>query len=379
MKIAMVSPYDFVHPGGVNNHVTALTLELRRLGHDVTIVAPVARDQSVPDDVLDISRSITTVKAGGSDARISLSLLALGRIKRLMESEGFDVIHLHNPLTPVVAIQFLRHREAAPGTVIVATFHEYREDKNPFFALGEPVVQRWLDHLDGRIAVSEASRVFNNKYLPGDYVVIPNGIDVAHFGGQDVRPLARYRDGRPTVLFVGRLEHRKGFKYLLRAWPGVREALPEARLLVVGAFEKRHKRPYILYARRHGIRGLHFVGRVSYDDLARYYRTADVYCAPSTGFESFGIVLLEGMAAGVPVVASDIPGYRCVLDDGVQGVLVEPCAPGPLGQAIVDLLCNPMRRAQMGQAGQARAAAYDWSRVALQVLGFYEHIIASRD
>jgi phosphatidylinositol alpha-mannosyltransferase len=121
------------------------------------------------------------------------------------------------------------------------------------------------------------------------------------------------------------------------------------------------------------------VGRVSYDNLARYYRTADVYCAPSTGFESFGIVLLEGMAAGVPVVASDIPGYRCVLDDGVQGVLVEPCAPGSLGQAIVNLLRDPARRAQMGQAGQARAAAYDWSRVARQVLGFYKHIIASRN
>lgn len=376
MKIAQVSPYDYVHPGGVNNHIASLAFELRRLGHDVTIVAPVARDQSVPEGVLDISRSITPVKAGGSLARICLSPRASGRTKQLLQLERFDVVHLHNPLTPVVAANFLRHRDVVPDTAMVATFHEYREDKNPFFALGEPVVHRWLEHLDGRIAVSEASRTFNDKYLPGDYVVIPNGINVAHFGGQDVCALDRYQDGRLNVLFVGRLEHRKGFKYLLRAWPLVRRALPNARLLVVGAYSKRHKRPFVLYARQQGIRGVRFVGHVNYDDLARYYRTADVFCAPSTGFESFGIVLLEGMAAGVPVVASDIPGYRSVLDDGVQGTLVEPCSSQPLAEAIIDLLRDPERRAQMSQAGQLKAAAYDWSRVALRVLDFYEQTIA---
>jgi phosphatidylinositol alpha-mannosyltransferase len=284
---------------------------------------------------------------------------------------------LHNPLTPVVSVNFLRHRDAAPDTAIVATFHEYREDKNPFFSLGEPVIHRWLARLDGRIAVSEASREFNSKYLPGEYTIIPNGIDVARFG-EDARSIERYRDGRPTVLFVGRLEHRKGFKYLLRAWPLVRQSVADARLLVVGAFEKRHKRPFVLYARQHGIRGARFVGPVSYDDLAHYYRSADVFCAPSTGFESFGIVLLEGMAAGVPVVASDIQGYRSVLDDGVQGTLVDPRAPQPLAEAIIALLQDPERRAQMGQAGQKKAAAYDWSQVARRVLDFYEQIIANR-
>jgi phosphatidylinositol alpha-mannosyltransferase len=181
-----------------------------------------------------------------------------------------------------------------------------------------------------------------------------------------------------VVLFVGRLERRKGFKHLLRAWPLVRQSAADARLLVVGAYTKRHKRPFVLYARKHGIGGVRFVGPVSYDDLARYYRTADVFCAPSTGFESFGIVLLEGMAAGVPVVASDIQGYRSVLDDGVQGVLVKPRAPRPLAEAIVALLQDPGRRARMGQAGLEKAAVYDWSQVARQVLGFYEQVIASR-
>jgi phosphatidylinositol alpha-mannosyltransferase len=377
VKIALVSPYDYVHPGGVNNHVAHLADQFRHLDHDVTIVAPVSRDQTVPGDVVSVSRSITTIKSGGSNTRLSLSPRASGRIKRLLERERFDVVHLHNPLTPVVCMNFLRHRDAAPGTAMVATFHEYRTDKNPFFTLGEPVIHRWVERLDGRIAVSRAARGFNSTYFPGDYAVIPNGINVARYG-DGVRPFERYRDGRPNVLFVGRLEYRKGFKYLLRAWPWVRELVPDARLLVVGAYTKRQKRPYLLYARRRDIRGVRFVGFVSEEDKARYYRTADVLCVPATGFESFGIVLLEGMAAGVPVVASDIPGFRTVLDDDAQGVLVAPRDPQALAKALVDLLHDPRRRAQLGAAGRAQAAAYDWSRVARQVLDFYAHVIATR-
>ena len=375
MKIALVSPYDYVHPGGVNNHVAHLAAKYHRLGHDVTIVAPVSRDKPVPDGVRPISRSITAFKSGGSNSRVSLSPRITGRVKKLLKNERFDVVHLHNPLTPLVSANFLRNRDAAPDTAFVATFHEYRTNKNPLFTIGEPFIHRWLKGLDGRIAVSEASRTFNQTYLPGDYTIIPNGIDVARF---DAPPFSRHRDGRPTVLFVGRLEVRKGFEYLLRAWSHVREAVPDARLLVVGAFDKRHKRPYVLHARQHGVRGVRFIGPASETDLPRYYRSADVFCAPSAGFESFGIVLLEGMAAGVPVVASDIVGYRTVLDDGVQGVLVEPRRPQPLAQAIVDLLLDPERREQMGQAGRTKVVAYDWSRVARQVLEFYTQAIAAR-
>lgn len=378
MKIAMVSPYDYVHPGGVNNHVANLAGALRLLGQDVTIVAPVAGDQAVPDGVVAISRSITTVRTGGSRARVSLSVRAPRRIKRLLEEERFNVVHLHNPLTPVVCASFLRYRDVAPDTVVVATLHEYRGDKNPLFYLGDPLIHRWIARLDGRIAVSEMARAFNNTYFPGEYVIIPNGIDVARYNSDDVRHFSRYRDGRPTVLFLGRLEYRKGFKYLLRAWPWVREVVPNARLLVVGAYEKRHKRPFVDYARRKKIRGVRFVGPASEEDKPRFYRTAEVYCAPSAGFESFGIVLLEGMAAGVPVVASDIPGFRTVLDDGVQGVLVEPRNPQALAKAIIDLLLDPERRARLGQAGRAKAALYDWQRVARQVLSFYEDVMASR-
>ncbi len=376
MKIALVSPYDYSYPGGVNNHVAHLAQEFRQLDHNVTVIAPVDQDRPVPDDVHPISGSITTVPTGGSKSRVSLSLHASSRIKELLKDGQFDVVHLHNPLTPLVSMNFLRHREHAPNTVMVATFHEYRSDKNPLFTLGEPFIHRWLAHLDGRIAVSEAAREFNNEFFPGEYVIIPNGIDVARFNDENIRPFTRYRDGRPTVLFVGRLEYRKGFKYLLRAWPWVREIVPDARLLVVGAFSQRHKRPYVLYARKHGIRGVHFVGPASDDELVRYYHSADVFCAPSIGFESFGIVLLESMASGVPVVASDITGYRSVLDKGVQGLLVQPRVPQLLAKAIIDLLQDPALRARMGRAGQNKALAYDWPRVAQQVLDFYAQLLA---
>lgn len=376
MKIALVSPYDFVHPGGVNNHVAHLAAEFRRLGHDVTVVAPVARDRETPEGVRPVSRSITAVKSGGSNSRVCLSPRVAGRVKTLLETERFDVVHLHNPLTPLVSVDFLRQRDAAPDTAFIATFHEYRADKNPLFALGGPFIQRWLGRLDGRIAVSEAARDFNATYFPAEYAIIPNGIDVARF---DAQPFPRYRDGRPTVLFVGRLEYRKGFEYLLQAWPQVREAAPNARLLVVGAFDRRHKRPYVLYAREHGVRGVRFVGPASESDLPRYYRSADVFCAPSAGFESFGIVLLEAMAAGVPVVASDIVGYRTVLDDDVQGMLTPPRQPEKLAQAIVGLLQDPTRRERMGRAGRAKVGAYAWSRVAGQILDFYRQVIARRE
>lgn len=362
-----------MHPGGVNNHIAHLAAAFRELNHDVTVIAPVARDQDVPDGVSTISRSITTVKTGGSDARICFSFRASSRIKRLLEEEQFDVVHLHNPLTPVVSMNFLRHRDAAPNTAMVATLHEYRADKNPWFSLADPLIQRWIERLDGRIAVSEVSRAFNNTYFPGEYEIIPNGIDLQRFN-QDVQPLERYAGGPPTVLFVGRLEYRKGFKYLLRAWPWVREAIPNARLLVVGAFNKRRKRGYVLYARRQDIGGVRFIGQATENDLPRYYRTADVFIAPSTGFESFGIVLLEAMATGVPVVASDIPGYRTVLEHGKQGLLVQPRHPQSLAKAIIDLLRDPDLRARMGSQGRIKAADYDWPRVAIRVLDFYKQI-----
>jgi phosphatidylinositol alpha-mannosyltransferase len=175
-------------------------------------------------------------------------------------------------------------------------------------------------------------------------------------------------------LFVGRLEKRKGLAHLLDAFVGVKRDIPDARLLVVGAYDEMEKIPFVLQTRYLGLSDVHFVGRVSDDELARYYGTADVFCAPSTGMESFGIVLLEAMASGVPMVASDIDGYRDVMDDGVQGVLVEPEQPEPLAVALVSLLRDPARRRAMGAAGREKAQRYAWRVVAARVLEYYASV-----
>lgn len=379
MKIALVSPYDYLHPGGVNNHVAHLAERFRRWGHEVWVVAPVPADAPVPEGVYSPSGHIIGVPSGGSRSRISLSPRSLPRVRRLLEEGNFDVVHLHNPLSPLISINFLYLRDVAPRTTMVATFHEYRADDNLALEYVRPMLRHLVDRLDGRIAVSRAALRFNLRYFPGDYVIIPNGIDVAAFSDPTIQPIARYRDGRPNILFVGRLEKRKGFKYLLRAFRCVREAIPNARLLVVGAYTKKQKRPFLVYARKRRLHGVRFVGPVSDEMLPRYYRTADLFCAPSTGYESFGIVLLEAMASGLPIVASDIEGYREVLDHGVQGLLVPPRDPEALATVIVRLLQDPRRRAEMGRQGRIKAAAYSWDEIARRVLAFYEEVRGRRE
>jgi len=194
-----------------------------------------------------------------------------------------------------------------------------------------------------------------------------------------LRDVEHQRSGRPTVLFVGRLEKRKGLKFLLRAWPMVLERQPDARLVVVG--RGRPLEGYRRFAARQGwgSNDVVFAGYVSSDDLPRYYQSCDVFCAPNTGQESFGIVLLEAMAAGAPIVASDIPGYRDVLSNGLQGLLVEPRNPGAIADAVCRLLGNPELRASMRRSGQVKAQAYDWPQVAAQVLDYYYEVLERRE
>jgi phosphatidylinositol alpha-mannosyltransferase len=213
-----------------------------------------------------------------------------------------------------------------------------------------------------------------SRHFPGDYRVIPNGIDYARFATR-LQPIDRFEDDRLDVLFVGRLEKRKGLEHLLRAWPAVRQEMPKARLLVVGG--GRRLETYRRWVREHGWSEVHFIGHVSQDDLVRYYQTSDVFCAPSTGQESFGIVLLEAMAAGRAIVASRIPGYAEVLEDGAEGLLVEPRSSAALATGLLRLLRDADLRRAMGERGQVKAAAFDWSHVAGRILSFYDETIAA--
>jgi len=369
MKIALVTPYLYPYPGGVTEHVFHLDRCFRALGHEVKIIAPCDETQKdLQDNVIRIEGSIVELPFSGSVSRVTLSPRIYRPVKRLLQAEQFDVIHLHEPLMPVLPLIVLRHSK----TINVGTFHAYRESRHLAMETMQPFLQPFMNKLDAKICVSEASRDLIGRYFPGEYTIIPNGIDVQQFGDPRVPLLDRFNDGRPNILFVGRLEKRKGFRYLLEAYTRIVQEVPNVRLIVAGAYEKEDKEPFVRYAYEHHLTSVRFVGRVSTEELPSYYRTCDVFCAPSTGFESFGIVLLEAMAAGKPIVATNIAGYRSVLEDGQEGLLVEPENETSLAEAIVRLLRNPVLRHQMGEQGRRKAARYDWPIVARQVLQVYQ-------
>ncbi len=375
MKIALVTPYDYPYPGGVTEHISALDEQFRARGHDTRIIAASSTDEDVlSDHVIKVSGAVSPVSFSGSKARITLSPRVYQRVKAILKQEKFDVVHVHEPGVPVLSLAVLRHSHA----LNVGTFHAYRES-NAIYEYAGPLVKRIFGRLDGRIFVSDAVREYINHYFPGDYIIIPNGIDFARFAATDIQPIERFYDGRPNILFVGRMDKRKGFRHLIRAYPYIKQVVPDARLIVVGAFGDKEKGPFIRYARTHHLHGIHFVGYVSPQDLPRYYRTATVFCAPNTGFESFGIVLLEAMAAGLPIVASDITGFRTVVEDCAEGFLIPPEDSRALAGALIQLLRDPKLRAEMSACGKTKAAEYDWSLIAQRVLDYYQNLLAARE
>jgi phosphatidyl-myo-inositol alpha-mannosyltransferase len=369
VKIALVSPYDFAYPGGVTEHVRNLADQLLVRGHEIHVIAP---SSATPDDVRGgpvfhrIGRPVP-IPTNGSVARITLPLRGYVQVKHLLAFQGFDIVHLHEPMMPALPLTVLHHSP----TINVGTFHAFSGSNMAYF-YAKQVLKPLFNRLNGKIAVSASARDFVGRHFPGQYRVIPNGIDYARFATRQ-EPIGRFEDDRLDVLFVGRLEKRKGLEHLLRAWPSVHRAMPNARLLVVGG--GRRLNGYRRWVRAHAWNEVHFIGHVSPEDLVRYYQTSDVFCAPSTGQESFGIVLREAMATGRAIVASRIPGYADVVDHEGEGVLVEPKSSAALAEALIRLLGDPELRRTMGERGRQKAVAHDWSRVAGRVLDFYEETI----
>ena len=369
MKIALVSPYDFAHPGGVPEHIAHLRTEFRTLGHEVTVMAPRSRRGGLEeaDGFYGIGRTVG-IPGNGSTVRLTFDVTLYAAVKALMRRERFDVVHLHEPLIPVLPYMVLLNSQA----VNVATFHAFRPS-NPWYTAFKPYMTFVLSRLDGRIAVSEPAREFVSQYFEGPYEIIPNGIDAAKYGAEVV-PFPWAGDGTPRVLFVGRYnEPRKGFTYLLRAMPLVRQQFPNARLVVAGTGRPER---YAGLMERHGVEGVDFVGFVPDEEKPRYYASCDVFCAPSVGGESLGIVLLEAMASGKPIVAADIPGYASVLSNGREGLLVAPKSPPALALALVRLLADRELRRSMGAEGRATAERYAWPQIAGRVLQAYDRAAA---
>ena len=372
MKVALVSPYDFAYPGGVVSHISQLSLQLERMGHTVKIIAPATALNANAlglDNLIPVGRPFP-VPSGGSIARISLSVWRERRVKSILRDEGFDVIHLHEPLAPVLPPTVLH----LSNTVNVGTFHAFH-GRAWQYRLSHRIMQRWFDRLDGRIAVSQPALRYINRFFPGDYTVIPNGVD-ADFYSAPIPPFDAFKDGKLNILYLGRLEKRKGLKYLLGAFGRLKWNYPDIRLIVVGPGNP-GKECYRLMAERN-LQDVVFVGGVSEDAKRRYFRTADIYCAPAIGKESFGIVLCEAMASGKPIVASNIDGFNSVLTDGQEGFMVPPKNEEELALALEKLVKDADLRRQMGQTGMKTVQKYRWDRVADRVVQCYEDAAAHR-
>jgi phosphatidylinositol alpha-mannosyltransferase len=371
MRVGLVSPYDFASPGGVNDHVRHLARQLRRLGHEARIFAPSSR-ADVDFDTARFYRIGTPIAIPVNDsvARITLSFHLANEVAAIVEKERFDVLHFHEPLMPALPMTMLR----MSTTANVGTFHAFARSN-----LGYYYARRWLEpylaYLHKGIAVSEPARAFVNQYFPDFPLrVIPNGIDVNAFR-PGLPPIRHLRDDRVNILFVGRLEKRKGLGDLLRAYELMHARVPKTRLIIVGDGPLRGQ--VESYISRHRLPDVVMAGYVPDTVLPRYYCSADIFCAPATGAESFGIVLLEAMASGLPVVATEIEGYMSVLEPGRDSMTVQPKGWAELGAALIILARDADLRRRMGEYGHEKAKRYGWEAVAAQIVEVYDEARAA--
>jgi phosphatidylinositol alpha-mannosyltransferase len=373
LKVGIVSPYGYPHPGGVNEHVRHTYEAMRRLGHDAWIItSKYGKERATEGHVIRLGTGYA-IPANGSMGRVTLSWKFKQRARALLAEHSFDVLHFHEPLVPFLSPTVLDQSD----TVNVATFHAFG-GFSPSYWIGRRFAGQLVDKLDGRIAVSGAARHFINRYFPGEYRIIPNGVDLDRF--TDAQPIEEWRDGTINILFVGRFEERKGLIHLLKAYHRLRKRHVDARLLVIGSGPK--SREYRRFVGLRQVRDVEFLGRLTDDDKARFFASADIFCSPATGQESFGVVLLEAMAAGVPIVASDIHGYKNVVQRDVQGILVEPRNHRALAAALYKLANDEELRHRMGEAGRTLAPDYSWDRVTERIVDFYhevrKHVAAAR-
>jgi phosphatidylinositol alpha-mannosyltransferase len=356
VRIGMVSPYSLSVPGGVQGQVLGLARTLRALGHEVRVLAPC--DGPPPDaGVTPLGPSLST-PTNGSMAPISPGPVAQLRTIRALRDEAFDVVHLHEPFVPGPT-QTAILVKLAP---LVGTFHAAGDDSAYRSVL--PIVRAAARSLDVRVAVSEEARTMAAANVGGRFELLFNGVEVASY--RDAEPWPT--DG-PTILFCGRHEPRKGLAVLLDA---MAHLPPSVRLWIASDGPD----TAALQARSAGDDRIVWLGRIDDDEKARRLRGADVFCAPSLGGESFGVVLLEAMAAGTAVVASDLVGYATVARDGQDAQLVPPGDAIALAEAIQRVLDDPGLAARLVASGAERAASFSMEQLAADYLALYEQAIA---
>ncbi|MFC1920610.1 glycosyltransferase family 4 protein [Chloroflexota bacterium] len=376
MKIALVSPYDFAFPGGVNSHISSLERYLTRMGNKVKVIAPSSTEiANLGERFIPIGKP-HSIPSSGSIIRIPISLRLASSIKEVLDREKFDIIHLHEPFMPMLCSAILRFSNATN----IGTFHAF--DGKPGYNWGRPVtswmIRRRIRKLHGRIAVSNMAMSYAYKYIPGHYDIIPNGIDTEFFS-PDVSPLEKYSDGKKNILFFGRhRERRKGLIYLIKAFYDVKQAIPDSRLIIAGGGGE-FRKSYEKWIKDHGLENdVMFLGYCAEEDKPRLFKTADIYCSPATSHESFGIVLLEGMAVGTTVVASNIDGYNSVITHNVDGMLVPARDTASLARTLITVLKNKELQDRLSSASVEAAQKYSWEKLSQKVYDLYTEAIKKR-
>ncbi|GFG49415.1 alpha-(1-2)-phosphatidylinositol mannosyltransferase [Mycolicibacterium agri] len=363
MRIGMVCPYSFDVPGGVQSHVLQLAEVMRVQGHEVSVLAPSSPHADLPDYVISGGKAVP-IPYNGSVARLRFGPATHRKVKRWLLEGDFDVLHLHEPNAPSLSMLAL---QAAEGP-IVATFHT-STTKSLTLSVFQGILRPYHEKIIGRIAVSDLARRWQMEALGSDAVQIPNGVDVAAFA--TAQPLEGYPRPGKSVLFLGRYdEPRKGMAVLIEALPALVDRFPDIEILIVGRGDEDKLREEAGKLAGH----LRFLGQVSDEEKASAMRSADVYCAPHTGGESFGIVLVEAMAAGTAVVASDLDAFRRVLEDGKAGRLVAVDDPDALAEGLIEVLENDALRNRYIAFACEAVHRYDWSVVADQIMRVYETV-----
>lgn len=358
MRILLACPYSWDAPGGVQVHVRELGERLRARGQGVLVLAP-AREPPREPWVWRVGKPLE-VPYNRSTAPICPSPASAVLVRRAVERFRPDVIHAHEPLTPSTAM-FAMRSGAAP---VVATFHS-GAGRSRLFDISAPLLRRVASAIDIRIAVSQAAAEFAQRRLGGVFRIVPNGTDIERFETAEPAGLPRGR----RLLFVGRLHRRKGFRTAVAVFGALADRFPDLSMVVAGDGEERDAVESLPESHRDR---LVLLGHVENRDIPPYYAACDVFLAPSIGGESFGIVLVEAMAAGLPVVASDIPGYREVVRDGRDGLLVPPGDPGAFVEQVARILEDEALAGRLRESGRARARGFSWDRVATDLEAIYE-------
>src|SRR3954466_3062205 len=368
MRIGLVCPYPWDVPGGVQYHVRDLARTLRNMGHHVEILTPAEHEESIQEEGITFAGRTVPVPYNGSMASLQFGPVSAARVRRWLREGHFDVVHVHEPAPPSVSLLVCM---IAKGP-IVPTFPT-ATTRSKWLAVWGPVVRPWLERISGRIAVSDFARRVQVEHLGGDAVIIPNGVHDDAFTHGPSLPRRARGVGGPTIGFLGRYdEPRKGLPVLLEAMRTVVRQHPGARLLIAGRGDAADLRELVGDDLRPHVT---LLGELTEPEKAAFLRSVDVYCAPTLLGESFGVILLEAMAAGAPVVASDLDAFGRVLGDGVAGVLVRRGDAAVLAAALSGLLADPDRRTELSEGGPRATAAYDWAVLARRILAVYETVV----